>query len=55
MLSSQQPEIGSGSDRARGHVHQAGVGNVAIGEHHNVDSMLGNELLQVGFLKDRNA
>ena len=55
VLGAEQPEIGAGGSRARSQVHQVLVRDVAVGEDHDVDPVVRDQLLHVLLFEDGNA
>jgi hypothetical protein len=53
--SAQQPEVRTGSHRARCQVHQRGVRNITVGKDHHVHLFVADDLFHPVFLEDGNA
>ena len=54
MFGSQKPEIDVRSYRTGSEVHQVLVGNIAIGKHHRVNLVFGDQLFHIFLFEDRN-
>ena len=54
-LGSQKPEIGVRSHRSGSQMHQVLVGNVAVGKHHSVNLVFGDQIFQIVLFENRNA
>ena len=52
---SQKPEIGVRCHGTGSEMHQVLVGNVAVGKHHNINLVFGDQLLQIVLFENRNA
>ena len=51
----EQGEVGAGRERARGAMHDLGMGKVAVGEHHQLDLVRADQRLELGFRRDGDA
>ncbi len=51
---SQQPEVGTGGEHRRRVVHDVGVGDVGVGEHHLVDVVVADDVGELGLRPDRD-